>query len=163
MEPEPAPRDTTGEMGLSTLLTRDTIRAKMTAANWEQATEMVGSLLVEAGQVEPGYIESMKRVLHEMGPYAVIAPGIVLLHARPEDGVLKPCLGLVTLSTPVEFGHSENDPVDLVFALGARDKEAHILALQQLAEMLSDESAVASLRAAADSEELYKVIAVWAA
>ncbi len=73
-----------------------------------------------------------------MGTYAVIAPGIVLLHARPEDGVLKPGLAMVTLSTPVNFGHTENDPVDLVFALAATDKTSHLQGLQELAQLLSD-------------------------
>jgi PTS system ascorbate-specific IIA component len=59
----------------------------------------------------------MRRVLQELGPYAVIAPGIALLHARPDDGVLAPCLALITLSRAVEFGSEQNDPVDLVFAL----------------------------------------------
>jgi PTS system ascorbate-specific IIA component len=113
---------------------------------------------VDSGKVTLDYIQAMKRVLKEMGPYAVIAPGIVLLHARPEDGVLEPCLGLVTLSTPVEFGHSENDPVDLVFALGATDKQAHIAALQQLAMLLGDEQALSEMRSAQDAEDLLRTI-----
>jgi PTS system ascorbate-specific IIA component len=153
----PSPQQT-NEIKLSNLLTQDTVRAKVTARDWEDATNEVGALLVNAGRIEPSYIQAMKRVLKEMGPYAVIAPGIVLLHARPEDGVLEPCLGLVTLSTPVEFGHSQNDPVDLVFALGARDKKAHISALQQLAKLLGDEHSLAELRSAPDAETLVEVI-----
>jgi PTS system ascorbate-specific IIA component len=149
----------TSEIKLSNLLTLETVRAKVAVTDWEAAAEVVGALLVNAGRIEPSYIEAMKRVLKEMGPYAVIAPGIVLLHARPEDGVLEPCLGLATLSTPVEFGHSENDPVDLVFALGAKDKKAHINALQQLAKLLGDEQALAELRAAPDADSLLRSIA----
>jgi len=93
-------------------------------------------------------------VLKEMGSYAVIAPGIVLLHARPEDGVISPCLGLITLSTPVDFGHSENDPVDIVLALGATDKDTHIRALQQLARLLGDETGLELIRSASDSHTL---------
>ena len=148
----------TSEIKLSNLLTPETVRVNVAVNDWEAAAEEVGALLVNAGRIEPAYIEAMKSVLKEMGPYAVIAPGIVLLHARPEDGVLEPCLGLVTLSTPVEFGHSENDPVDLVFALGAQDKKAHINALQQLAKLLGDEQALAELRSAPDVETLLRSI-----
>ncbi len=147
-----------GALKLSEMLTPETVQAKLSVGDWEEATQAVGALLVQAGRIEPSYIEAMKRVLKDMGAYAVIAPGIVLLHARPEDGVLEPCLGLVTLATPVEFGHSQNDPVDLVFALGARDKKAHISALQQLARLLGDESALAELRSAQDSVTLVKAI-----
>jgi PTS system ascorbate-specific IIA component len=153
--------DQTDELKLATLLDRQTVEARVGVRNWEEAADRVGGLLVNAGRVEPAYIDAMKRVLKEMGPYAVIAPGIVLLHARPEDGVKQPCLGLVTLSTPVEFGHSENDPVDLVFALGAMDKKAHIRALQQLAQLLGDEAALAKLRSAQDADALFDVFRSW--
>lgn len=143
---------------LSSLISHETVRAKVSVNNWEEATETVGELLVSAGKITADYVTAMKRVLKEMGPYAVIAPGIVLLHARPEDGVVIPCLGLVTLTDPVPFGHSENDPVDLVFALGAVDKQAHISALQQLAEMLGDPDKLQEIRSAANDNSLLKIL-----
>ncbi|MBE3144495.1 MAG: PTS sugar transporter subunit IIA [Planctomycetes bacterium] len=139
------------------MIDQGTVRARVAALSWEDAVDYVGALLVKAGKIHPSYISAMKRVLHEMGPYAVIAPGIVLLHARPEDGVLEPCLGLVTLSTPVFFGHSQNDPVDLVFALGAVDNKAHIAALKQLAEMLGNADVLSKMRAAHNDLELFEV------
>jgi phosphotransferase system HPr (HPr) family protein len=75
--------DQTDELKLVTLLDRQTVEAKASVRDWEEAADRVGGLLVNAGRVEPTYIDAMKRVLREMGPYAVIAPGIVLLHARP--------------------------------------------------------------------------------
>lgn len=144
---------------LSAMITMDTARARVAASSWEGATDYVGGLLVDAHKITPGYIAGMKRVLKEMGPYAVIAPGIVLLHARPEDGVLEPCLGLVTLSTPVPFGHSQNDPVDIVLALGATDHEAHIAALQQLAMLLGNADKLAAIRSAEQDSELVGIFA----
>ena len=143
---------------LSSLISKETVRAKVSVRDWEDATESVGKLLVSAGKIAPEYIVAMKRVLKEMGPYAVIAPGIVLLHARPDDGVIQACLGLITLIDPVPFGHSENDPVDLVFALGAVDKMAHISALQQLAEMLGDPEKLGAIRSAADDNSLLQIL-----
>jgi len=139
---------------LATMLTAETVRARLSVASWEEAARAAGALLLSAGSIEPNYVEAMINVLREMGPYAVIAPGIVLLHARPEDGVLSPCLALVTLSTPVPFGHSENDPVDLVVALGAVDKQAHVAALQELALLLADEAALQRIRDAQNDQEL---------
>ncbi len=148
------PNGSPASLQLSSMITLDTARARVAASSWEDATDYVGALLVNAGKITPSYIDGMKRVLREMGPYAVIAPGIVLLHSRPEDGVIEPCLGLVTLSTPVPFGHSQNDPVDIVLALGATDKQAHIAALQQLATILSNSDTLASIRSAAQDSEL---------
>jgi PTS system ascorbate-specific IIA component len=103
----------------------------------------------------------MERVIRELGPYAVVAPGIVLLHARPEDGVLEPCLALATLSTPVNFGHTQNDPVDIVLALGAINKKAHIQALQQLSRLLGEPEFIQDVRSAKDSLSLLVVIDTW--
>jgi mannitol/fructose-specific phosphotransferase system IIA component (Ntr-type) len=143
-----------GPITLADLVGRDTVRAQAEVHDWEGAVDGVGRLLLDAGKITAAYISGMKRVLTEMGPYAVIAPGIVLLHARPEDGVLEPCLGLMTLKQGVPFGHSENDPVDLVFALGAVDKQAHIEALRALAERLGEPAFLELLRAAQTDGQL---------
>jgi PTS system ascorbate-specific IIA component len=144
-------------LSLSSMISASTVRAKVFVESWEAATDYMGGLLVDAGKIKPEYVLAMKRVLREMGPYAVIAPGIVFLHARPEDGVLEPCLGLITLLTPVPFGHSQNDPVDIVFGLGAVDKNAHIDALQQLGRMLGNPDNLNAIRAAQQGPELVKI------
>lgn len=153
--------DPKNDYQLSEMLNLRTVEARVSVQDWEEAAERIGSLLVNSGCINESYVIAMKRVLIEMGPYAVIAPGIALLHARPEDGVIKPCLGLVTLSNPVNFGHSENDPVDLVFGLGALDKKAHIHALQQLATFLADEKALRELRLAQDTQTIINIVKTW--
>jgi mannitol/fructose-specific phosphotransferase system IIA component (Ntr-type) len=143
---------------LRDFLAAETVRARVQVRTWQEATTAAGDLLVGAGLAEPRYVAAMQRVLQELGPYAVIAPGIALLHARPEDGVLEPCLALITLAQPVEFGSQQNDPVDLVFALGAVDKTAHLAALQELASLLMEDQILARLRAAADDDSLLAAI-----
>ena len=140
------------------LLTELTVQAQQSVATWEEAADRVGKLLVAAGTVEQRYIDAMKQVFRDMGAYAVIAPGIVLLHARPEDGVIEPTFGMVTLATPVPFGHPDNDPVDIVLAFGAGDKQTHVTALQQLAKLLMDPVAMQRIRTASDDHELVSVI-----
>lgn len=146
---------------LMSLLTETMIEVRACPSSWEEAVERAGALLVRSQAVEPRYVEAMRRVLLEMGPYAVLAPGIVLLHARPEDGVRRPCLSLVTLATPVAFGHSENDPVDLVLALGAVDKQAHVAALQELAQLLMDQPTLQRIRSATDTAKVLAAIEAW--
>jgi mannitol/fructose-specific phosphotransferase system IIA component (Ntr-type) len=140
---------------------REAVRASVTAQNWQEAVQIAGKLLVNTGSIKQSYVDAMEKVLLDLGPYAVIAPGIVPLHARPEDGVNEPCFGLITLATPVPFGHTQNDPVDLVFVLGATDKSSHIQALQRLAGLLSDASSLETLRASRDDEQLFTVIQSW--
>jgi len=99
-----------------------------------------GQLLVDADVCEPRYIQAMIDAVHELGPYMVLAPGLALAHARPEDGVKSIGLSLVTLDPPVPFGSEENDPVSLLIAFGAVDKERHLGLLQELALLLEDEA-----------------------
>ena len=123
---------------LSKMLTEETIALGLSVRDWQEAVHEAGSLLVNAGMVEPRYIGAMVQMVEDIGPYIVIAPGVALPHARPEDGVKNACMSLVTLSPPVNFGNEHNDPVELVVAFGTTDNEAHIEALTELARLLGD-------------------------
>ena len=79
------------------------------AGDWREAVKLSGGLLVASGAAEEGYISAMVRTVEELGAYAVIAPGVAIPHARPEDGAKKVGLSLAVLSEPVEFGSKEND------------------------------------------------------
>ena len=133
-------------MNLKDLLVSDAIVAKLDLLSRDQVIEKAGGLLVSAVTVLPQYIEAMRKVMEDLGPYCVIAPGIALLHARPENGVIRSSLALVTLKHPICFGHSTNDPVDLAFALAANDKKSHIDALAELAGYLSESNFLRVLR-----------------
>ncbi len=146
---------------LKKIFKREAVRALVSAQNWQDAIQIAGQLLVNIGSINQSYVDAMEKVIRDLGPYAVISPGIVLLHARPEDGVNEPCFGLVTLLTPVPFGHTQNDPVDLVFVLGATDKSSHIQALQNLAGLLSDPTSLTKLRASKTDDQLFNVIQSW--
>jgi PTS system ascorbate-specific IIA component len=142
----------------NTLLTEKTIKTKIEARDWEAAVDNVGQLMVDTGLVETSYVEAMKRTIRELGPYSVIAPGIAMPHARPEDGVIKPGFALITLSKPVNFGSSANDPVDIVIAFAATDKEKHIAALADIANLLSNEKLVKKIRDSDSKEQILQVI-----
>ncbi len=107
--------------------------------------------------MEGRYAERCIAMIDEHGPYVVLAPGIALAHARPEDGVVRLCLAVTTLADPVPFGHPDNDPVDLVFAFGSPDSDQHVGLLAALARALTsglDER----LRAAADATEAERLL-----
>jgi len=119
------------------LLTIDRVTVGVKAEDWRDVVRQVGRLMVATGGVEERYIEGMIRTAEELGPYIVVAPGIAMPHSRPEDGVLEPCMALITLREPIEFGNPENDPVRLVFAFGAVDNAQHVQALQQIATIFA--------------------------
>jgi len=122
---------------LEKYLTEDVIQLNLDVENLEAAVRAGGALLLKSGKA---YIDAMVRTVQETGAYMVLAPGLALMHARPEDGVLDVGLSLVTLKNPVEFGSKANDPVKLVISFCAIDHEAHVDVLKALAQFLRFES-----------------------
>lgn len=138
----------------------NTIAVKQPVTDWEEAVRVGGRLMVEAGLVETRYIDTIIANHKEMGPYFVIAPGIAMPHAKPENGVIKTGYAVVTLSTPVEFGDEDNDPVDLLIFAGAIDREEHNQeAVPQIAELCDSERFIDALRNALDVEAVHGVLA----
>lgn len=123
-----------------------------------EAIRIAGDLLVQEGKVEPAYVEEMVKAYQELGAYFVIAPGIALPHARPDQSVKGICLSLVRLKQPVVFGHPKNDPVKLVCAMAGVDKKAHIQMLRSLASVLADETKLQGILAAETADQLLSAI-----
>ena len=101
-----------GSFMLEKYLTQEKILIEIKVSDWRELIGVVGNILVQTGDIESRYIDAMIKVIEDLGPYAVIAPGVVLLHARPEDGVKRVCIAMATLAQGINFG-SVNDPVRL--------------------------------------------------
>ncbi|MCB2210403.1 PTS sugar transporter subunit IIA [bacterium] len=144
---------------LEKVLTEDVIRLNVEVDNWEGAVRAGGQLLLDAGKCNPEYIDAMVRTVEKMGPYMVLAPGLALAHARPQDGTLAIGLSLITLKTPVAFGSKANDPVELVISFCAVDKEGHVDVLKALAGFLREEANQRLLKEAETVDEILTAFA----
>ena len=113
-------------------------RVHLEVTDWTAAVDAAVQLLVEAGAATSGYAAKCVQNLREQGPYIVIAPGLALAHARPEDGARALGLSVATFAPPVPFGHPTNDPVDVVLAFASPDRNAHVGLLAALARRLAD-------------------------
>jgi PTS system ascorbate-specific IIA component len=82
----------------------------------------------------------MEEIILKYGPYMVIWPGAVLLHA-PTEGVRRLGMEIMTLRRPVCFEHAENDPVQLAVVLAASDNHSHFTALQELNQLMQNSEA----------------------
>ncbi len=128
------------------------------AGSWQAAVELCGGLLVESGVAEERYVPAMVRTVEELGPYVVIAPGVAIPHARPEDGAIKPGISLVILREPVEFGSEENDPVDLLFGFATTGSDAHVELIRALAEFIGEQENLEKLRQARTEGDALEVL-----
>lgn len=143
---------------LSKLLNHDTIRTCVECRDWQEAVRIGAHLLVAKNSLEERYVETIIDNHQKFGPYMVIAPGIVLAHARPEDGVLQLSMSLITLQHPLMFGNFTNDPVKIVITLGAKDADSHLEALTQLMELLSNEKDMDKIMRSTRQREVIEII-----
>jgi PTS system ascorbate-specific IIA component len=88
----------------------------------------------------------------------VIAPGLALAHARPGPSVLADGFAIVTLATPVNFGHPHNDPVKVVVGLAIKTADTHLAAVAQLANVFNDSSAIDELAVATTTAEIQRIM-----
>lgn len=146
---------------IAQLLDKDSVLVNVEVDNWEDALRCAGEPLVKNGAIEPVYITKMIDAVKELGPYIVLDKGIALAHSRPEDGVNRIGLSLVTLKKPIEFGNPDNDPVSLIICLAAIDNTSHLEVISDLANFLSDRSNFDKLIACETVEEILDLISVY--
>lgn len=143
---------------LSNFFTPDVISLNVECKDWYEAVAAGAELLIKKNYVEPEYVAAIINNHTTLGPYMVIAPGIMLSHARPEDGVNQLALSLITLKTPLPFGNVTNDPVKLVITLAAKDRNSHLKTLSQLTELLMCTKHLEQIMTATDKEIVIKII-----
>ncbi len=71
---------------LGTWLSDATITLRESVETWPQALEICGKPLLDAGVIAPEYITAIVQQHQKLGPYYVLAPGLAMPHARPEEG-----------------------------------------------------------------------------
>ncbi len=128
------PSDSAGSPGmrLGELVREDLIAVGVPVADAEEAIMVAGRMLVDGGLVSPDYVQAMVNLYRRLGPYIVVAPGVALPHASPEDGAFSLGLSVVLLKEAVAFGSPHNDPVDVVISFACPDYCSHVRALMDL-------------------------------
>ena len=147
-----------GQKLLSEMLCTKRMQLNIDLDSKEQAIEATGRLLVNGGCAEERYIEAMKRLCKEFNNYIVIAPGIAMPHARPEDGAINAGFSLITLKHGIVFGHAKNDPVRLIIGLAATDNKTHLKALSELSMLLDSKESINKLLEATEAEDAIRII-----
>jgi mannitol/fructose-specific phosphotransferase system IIA component (Ntr-type) len=147
-------------MGFTDYLIREkAIVCRMEAHNWEEAVLKGGEILISKGLATPAYLASIVEKCRDNGPYIVIAPGIAMPHARPEEGALALGYALVTLKTPVVFQDPDNDPISLLIYLTAPDMKSHTEeAVSQVADLCDDEKLIKALMRAEKKEKILMIL-----
>ncbi|QGH35918.1 PTS sugar transporter subunit IIA [Gracilibacillus salitolerans] len=141
--------------GVRVKLNEEVIRVGQLASGWEEAVKQCGQLLIENGNVEARYVHAMVDNVHTLGAYIVIAPGVALPHARPEDGVLQQGISVSVLQEPVSF-FSDKEAIVFI-GLAAQDKVMHLHLLKAVAEVIGDSEKLAHLKKARTVREVQQL------
>lgn len=123
----------------TSLMENQSIRLKQSAANWQEAVKIGTDALVASGAVEPRYYDEIVSKVKELGPYVILAPGLAMPHARPEDGVKRTAFALTTLASPVYF-EGEDVPVSVLVTLAGVDSHQHMQGIMEITQVLEDEN-----------------------
>lgn len=143
---------------LNDWLTPDTIHIRHDITDWRDAVKASAEPLLANGTITADYVEAIFAQHEKLGPYYVLAPGIAMPHARPEEGAKGLGLSLLTLPHGVKFNSEDNDPVYSVVMLAAPDKHSHIELISELAELFSSEEEMQKLFAAEDIKTIQEII-----
>ncbi len=126
--------------------------------DWEEAISRGCEPLLARQIIVPSYRDAIMEN-HRSMPYMVIAPGIMLAHARPECGARGLGITLMTLSPPIPFGSETNDPVSFVITLATPDDKSHVKMLEALTDFLMDDDLREKFLAARTEEEALAALA----
>lgn len=135
-----------------------TTQAKRRVPSWREAIMLATAPLVELGYAKEEYGQSIIDNTLEYGPYYLIAPGIALPHARPEQGALSNGVAFTTLEEPVPFGNEECDPVWLLISICATDAQLHIKTIQRIAMLIEQSETLERIKSAQDDRSLCRLL-----
>lgn len=140
-------------------LEKDMIRLNQHVATKEEAIRLAGKLLVDSGDVEPEYVESMIARNDDVSTY--MGNFIAIPHGT-EDGkkfIKKTGISVVQIPMGVDFSEdSQNENVvTVVFGIAGLNGE-HLNLLSQIALFCSDVNNVVKLADAQSEQEIINLL-----
>ena len=143
---------------ITTWLPVENIQIVDVITDWRHAITLSARPLLLKGTITEHYIDAIFESHQALGPYYVLAPGLAMPHARPEQGALKNGLSLLHIREGVSFGSEENDPIYVVIMLCALSGNEHINMITALADIFSNEARCSALLKASSMEAIQNVI-----
>ena len=132
-------------------LNRGSIKLKAEAADKADAIRQAGTLLVENGNMQPGYITSMME--REKVAHTYLGNGIAIPHGLPQDRDLIVQTGISVVQVPDGVEWNPGEQVHLVVGIAAKSDE-HIEILSNLTHVLDDEETVQRLSKTTNPEDI---------
>lgn len=134
---------------MSPLLTAELVRLGAGPGSKHDAIREAGALLVAAGVIEPGYVDSLQGREHVSNTY--LGSGVAIPHGLQEDRHLIRRTGVAVLQVPEGVEWQGGERARLVVAIAAQSDE-HIALLQRLTRLIGDPAQLERLLTARDPQ-----------
>lgn len=142
--------------GLLEILKEDRVKILPGEKSWIKALWEAGEKLIAEGSIEEKYIDTIISQLQYYGPYMFITPGVMLAHAKPEDGVRRLDVSMVIFKKPVVF--TDFHKASIIIILAASDQESHLKILRDIAEIFSIQARMDDLAGLPDAESVMRYL-----
>ena len=127
------------------------VRLGARVADKTDAIRQVGALLVDAGFIAPGYVDSL--LAREQVANTYLGNGIAIPHGVPKDRGLIKQTGVAVLQVPEGVDWNPGDRVHLVVGIAAKSDE-HLQILTNLTDVLGNPDEAARLAHTADPADI---------
>ncbi|MCH5463938.1 BglG family transcription antiterminator [Levilactobacillus tujiorum] len=126
---------------------------------WDAAVHQLFRPLEKRDIVQSRYADQIIKTTIKRGPYMVIKEGVMLAHAKPEDGVNKLGMSLLILKKPVELNiKGQVRKLRVLFGLAPVDREIHMRALGQLLALLQNNILYQKLLVANEVAQIQQIL-----
>ena len=136
-------------------LSESNIHLNANAIDKKQAIEMAASALVQAGNVENGYLQGM--LARELQTSTFLGNGIAIPHGTLDTSSMVKKTGVQVFQFPQGIEWGEGNIAYVVIGIAARSDE-HLSLLRQLTHVLSDEDTAAKLAKITDVAEFRAIL-----
>lgn len=140
------------KIGIVDLLKKKRICINYKEETWTQALWHTGENMLQEGNIERRYIDSIVSQLQYYGPYMFITPRVILAHAKPEDGVCR--LDAAMMVSKKEIAFSDFYKANIVIMLAAVDQEKHLRILKEIADVFSIQTRIDDILGMDSEEEI---------
>ena len=140
---------------MSEIIKKEAILLDYETESWEEAVLQAGTLLNKSGLAEMRYAEQMVKTVKEYGAYMIVAPGFAIPHANAEFGAKGTGISFLRLKDSVVFPNKEDNPVKVLIAVVADDKELHLQTFGKIAEKILDANSREKLITSENIDEIY--------
>ena len=137
-------------------MTTACVRLNARASNKTEAVRLAGQLLVDAGYIAPGYVESMLK--REEVANTFLGAGVAIPHGMVEDRHHIHHTGVAVVQFRDGVAWKDGDQAQLVVAIAAKSDE-HIVLLRRLTRLMQRPQSIDTLVATNDPQLIVSTLA----